>query len=871
MKRITILMVMGVMLFYIGALEGTDVSGNQSGTWSLANSPYNVIGDVTVPLGESLEIEPGVHIQVTGDYRITAEGTIDAIGTEADSIRFFAEGLRWDMIRLENEVVESFFSYCVVANADTGISSVLSPVTISHCRFDDNITGVRVYAIGAADPPEVNILNSRIENSQQNGIFIVQNSNTLVDNCEITTSALSGQARGAIQLSNQSAGGHNNPTISNNHIHHNTWQGITAWDLTGASRINPTVINNLIEYNLTGIYLIHSSGFFFNNIVQNNYVTGNPDSGAGVMISGSSALPLFTENIFTGNYTGFYIVTGGSANLGEIDSPDPNAYGMNQIYGNVAPDGNTNSVYNLSTADVSAQNNIWDSEDYDEIAATIFDGNDNPDYGLVIFDPIYQYEEASISGTVEYLGEMEIEAYRVVLFHIESESEIAETQTDDTGEFTLSTEEFGDFYLYAYGIPLYEDEAVPMGAYDCIQEPISITLTGGDNLTGYQIGIFDEREPHHYRIDGVLDNNIPELMIMNKARFVFPVEVTELLYEEDDYLKIWAYLIHDQQSGTTDSLYISEDSALIKQYDVEYGESWLYPHYDVPTGEIIYLTAEITDLQEYDETSRQNTIIEITISEPITGEIHQVWWVENNVGITKKIIYKDYAAYNTLWISELNVTGGSGFFPLEIENSWSYGSFIPGLVPANLRYLLDNDDEIILKWDAPRQNVQGNWTGYKIYRNGIVEHTIDFGNPVYHIPLPPENSTYTITAFNAEGESPHSNQVEILVTSIDEQYADIKLQTDIQFFPNPVSLSSSRGVDVNLSLQLPEDMDIDLAVYNIKGQRVATVHNGFMESGLQQLCWNPLNEKRRSISNGIYFLRLRTSDTMVIRKFTIIN
>jgi len=528
-------------------------------------------------------------------------------------------------------------------------------------------------------------------------------------------------------------------------------------------------------------------------------------------------------------------------------------------------------VYNLSTADVSAQNNIWDSEDYDEIAATIFDGNDNPDYGLVIFDPIYQYEEASISGTVEYLGEMEIEAYRVVLFHIESESEIAETQTDDTGEFTLSTEEFGDFYLYAYGIPLYEDEAVPMGAYDCIQEPISITLTGGDNLTGYQIGIFDEREPHHYRIDGVLDNNIPELMIMNKARFVFPVEVTELLYEEDDYLKIWAYLIHDQQSGTTDSLYISEDSALIKQYDVEYGESWLYPHYDVPTGEIIYLTAEITDLQEYDETSRQNTIIEITISEPITGEIHQVWWVENNVGITKKIIYKDYAAYNTLWISELNVTGGSGFFPLEIENSWSYGSFIPGLVPANLRYLLDNDDEIILKWDAPRQNVQGNWTGYKIYRNGIVEHTIDFGNPVYHIPLPPENSTYTITAFNAEGESPHSNQVEILVTSIDEQYADIKLQTDIQFFPNPVSLSSSRGVDVNLSLQLPEDMDIDLAVYNIKGQRVATVHNGFMESGLQQLCWNPLNEKRRSISNGIYFLRLRTSDTMVIRKFTIIN
>ena len=38
---------------------------------------------------------------------------------------------------------------------------------------------------------------------------------------------------------------------------------------------------------------------------------------------------------------------------------------------------------------MKAENNSWDSENYLEIAETIIDGNDNPSYGIVDFDPIY--------------------------------------------------------------------------------------------------------------------------------------------------------------------------------------------------------------------------------------------------------------------------------------------------------------------------------------------------------------------------------------------------------------------------------------------------------------------------------------------------
>jgi hypothetical protein len=44
----------------------------------------------------------------------------------------------------------------------------------------------------------------------------------------------------------------------------------------------------------------------------------------------------------------------------------------------------------MSSQDIPAENNTWDSDNFDEIAITIFDGNDNPIYGIVDFDPIYQ-------------------------------------------------------------------------------------------------------------------------------------------------------------------------------------------------------------------------------------------------------------------------------------------------------------------------------------------------------------------------------------------------------------------------------------------------------------------------------------------------
>jgi len=61
----------GLLLLSV-MLLATDVSGSQSGTWSVANSPYNVVADISIPAGQVLTIEPGVLINVNGLFQITA-------------------------------------------------------------------------------------------------------------------------------------------------------------------------------------------------------------------------------------------------------------------------------------------------------------------------------------------------------------------------------------------------------------------------------------------------------------------------------------------------------------------------------------------------------------------------------------------------------------------------------------------------------------------------------------------------------------------------------------------------------------------------------------------------------------------------------
>ena len=113
------------------------------------------------------------------------------------------------------------------------------------------------------------------------------------------------------------------------------------------------------------------------------------------------------------------------------------------------------------------------------------------------------------------------------------------------------------------------------------------------------------------------------------------------------------------------------------------------------------------------------------------------------------------------------------------------------------------------------------------------------------------------------GETPNWSSNEIFTIeslSISNEYmipSDISI---IGAYPNPFNPSTI------ISYETHKDSDINISIYNINGQLIAELYNGYQNAGYYQLEFNG-----EGMSSGMYFIKINNSSELKTHKLLLMK
>ncbi len=249
-------------LFLLGTsllLAQTDVSGDVSGTWSTAGSPYNVTGDITLQQGAMLTIEPGVQVIFQGHYSFNVYGRLLAIGNDANHITFTASdtntgwgGIRFTNINTNGQDTTKVF-YC---DFEYGIAN------------GNNSSGGAIYLKNS----DVYFMHVNVSNNQAmgyGGAIYIEESSPIFNYVEVfnNTAVFDG---GGIYC-----GFNSHPVFYKVAIAHNSTQwnggGIAFFNNSDASLVNLTIADNHADQNGQAISVVYQTTInILSSILWNN-------------------------------------------------------------------------------------------------------------------------------------------------------------------------------------------------------------------------------------------------------------------------------------------------------------------------------------------------------------------------------------------------------------------------------------------------------------------------------------------------------------------------------------------------------------------------------------------------------------------------
>ncbi len=207
-------------------------------------------------------------------------------------------------------------------------------------------------------------------------------------------------------------------------------------------------------------------------------------------------------------------------------------------------------------------------------------------------------------------------------------------------------------------------------------------------------------------------------------------------------------------------------------------------------------------------------------------------------------------------ISNVGSAGDSITFDIQIQ-----GDIHPKYPPRNLRGTLVYPNHVNLTWDKPL-DITG-LLGFMIYKDGatpitsLMSDTTFTDANVTEGPFGDLHYYVVIAVYSGNNISEMSNLLTITVVpqvSADDIVSLSKTELTGNY-PNPFNPTTT------IAFTLDKTQDIEMDIFNIKGQRVKKlIKKDSYSSGNHNIIWNGQNDSSEICPSGIYFYRLKTAN-----------
>jgi len=694
----------------------TFVSGivydGSGGPWTIAGSPYIVIGTVTVPAGQTLTIDPGVEVKFDGYHSISVSGNLNAVGTQANRITMTSNNSipspgDWSRIR-----------------------------TFSQGRVDVRYADIEYASYGVwLDSPNNIIMSSRIISSYNGGISIWFSSNNSIMNNNISLSGGIGiYVRNAMNnyLSNNSFindgifiegdtlphyNTHNIPdnnTINGKPIYY--YKNCSNIDIDGtpigelilANCTNVNVKNSQIIYSDVGIEVAYSKNINLSKLnVSSNYLYG-------IYFFESSNTTIKNTNVSLNEINSIYVRSSANTNIMNNNISLNNASGISCGYSS-----NNTIINNNFTLNNGIGIAIWQSSN-DSVSQNRISSNEGD--GIYISD--------SVNTTLSYNDVTLNDGDAIVLSGASSSTVIRNNITHNNGKGIFVGSSYNEIsynYIAKNFYPIYID----FGGKNVITNNYMVS-----NSNAIRIGFSSSNRIYH---NDIINNGMQAWDDTGNSYW------NDTYPSGGNYWSDWSPTCEDMYNGSsTPQMTGSPDGICDNAYYIVSNNKDYYPlknPVDQPSPMIVktYPVDGFFDISLYSAVTIifnkpiDTSTFSYTIS-PDPGNWNWTWTMGNTIVMGTHAPYNGSTAYTFAVTSAYDLSGN----PLvegPVPNPWNWttGLAIVETSPVNDMMHVPLNEPIIITFSGPVDNTTipsqfwmispdpgGSWTKTWILGNTVV-------------------------------------------------------------------------------------------------------------------------------------------------------